>query len=740
MHSIIISLTICYQSRFGDRAIREEYLDKLSSIMSVPSDVIANIITSKQEYILHKMEYLPEGTALNVALQENVFMLLVCILSKIPIFLVGKPGCSKSLSIQLLRSNLRGKDSANEFCKSMPQIFGVSFQGSESSTSEGIIKVFERAQKYQQSNDERDVLPVVILDEIGLAEISRFNPLKVLHDILEPGNQNVRRDINRNTSQFRGLPNELKNILEIFKKHVPCIAVAHVPVMKLIRENIKDYTSRHLMLITHGNVVISVLERELSEMKLPFDIIFGSNFEDDLNADYNYRILSRIILCMEQGMVLILKDLEAIYGSLYDMLNQSYTVVGKKKNCRVALGHYSNPMCHVHDDFKCIVLFSDLLKTEKLKTVVDEITHEITTLCQIQNYSFIPEEVIPSYSFDLIVSLVVQLNQTVDEEHIKDYAFERLLWLMPPEVVIRASESKYAKSNQHYMSEIIECFIIYTHSSLHSIIEDQFGGHQVQKQKIATFKSEKEFTASVENFLISDKSVFFLQCIAATEIQHTLLSKVIIEKAIRKCQQKCDNKQSTKHIYMIIHLDRGLHIHLPVNFLSSWNLLYMDSIQTPRTTLDYFLQVDKLEIVRERMPLHDYITSSLFLVLSRVKFTSRDNSTASLLEFLLKSLRSCKYAIDTLEEMIVSWIEKRSRSDNSGEWCVDVAKSPHDLIISGTLIGAIENNIREFIETPLSKYIFVMIDINMITPVIFEDEFTNLRRKSWKSVYYSQNF
>ena len=35
--------------------------------------------------------------------------------------------------------------------------------------------------------------------------------------------------------------------------------------------------------------------------------------------------LSRIILCMETGQQLILKDHERVYGSLYDMLNQSYT-------------------------------------------------------------------------------------------------------------------------------------------------------------------------------------------------------------------------------------------------------------------------------------------------------------------------------------------------------------------------------------------------------------------------------
>ncbi|CAC5402561.1 RNF213 [Mytilus coruscus] len=853
---------------------------------------IETIITDEQTNILNKMEYLPEGTALNVALKENVFMLLICILSKIPIFLVGKPGCSKSLSIQLIRSNLRGKDSANDLFKDMPQLFCVSFQGSESSTSEGIIKVFEKAQKYQEYNDEKDVLSLVILDEIGLAEESRFNPLKVLHEILEPGqgkqlniavvgisnwaldaakmnraihlsrpdmslrdlqltgqsicksmmattekdkelvmsvkssndndysNNIVQRLLDVHWTQmenilsagekkmaeeiligilrnFGGLPTEKENILEIFRNYIPCITSTPVPVIRLIRENILDKTSRHLMLIASGNAVISVLERELNEMKLPFDIIFGSNFKEDLNDDYNYRILSRIILCMEKGMVLILKDLDAIYGSLYDMLNQNYTVVGKKKNCRVALGHYSNPMCHVHDDFKCIVLveeynldysdppflnrfekqhfqFTDLLRTEKMKSMVEEISQEMKSLCQIPNHSFIPEDVIPSYSLDLIVSLIIHLNQKVDDEHIKDCAFERMLWLIPPEVMIRAKESKFSQSKQYFVTEkirnfmklpihggichfsqnfkhsalestrtdgssdqFVECFVVYTYSSLHSIIEDWFGDDQVQKQKIASFKSEKEFTTTVEHFFESKRSVFILQCTAGSETQHMLLSKTIIEKVVRKYQQTRESNQSRKYVYAIFHLDRGCYVHLPVNFLSSWNLLYMDSIQKPRTPLDHFLKVDKLEIVRERMPLHNYITDALFWVLSRIKFASGDDITGSLLEFLLSSLNSCQYAIDTIEEMIVSWIERRTQSESSSTWCINVAKSPHDLILSGNLIGALENNIQDFIKTPLSKYIFKMIDLNILTPVIFEDEFTTCRRKSWRKCVLS---
>ena len=40
--------------------------------------------------------------------------MMVCILNRIPIFAIGKPGNSKSLALRILNSNLRGPDSEKE--------------------------------------------------------------------------------------------------------------------------------------------------------------------------------------------------------------------------------------------------------------------------------------------------------------------------------------------------------------------------------------------------------------------------------------------------------------------------------------------------------------------------------------------------------------------------------------------------------------------------------------------------
>ena len=60
-------------------------------------------------------------------------------------------------------------------------------QGSSSSTSDGILKVFQKAENIQKSkSDNFNFQAVVLLDDVGLAETSPFNPLKVLHALLEP--------------------------------------------------------------------------------------------------------------------------------------------------------------------------------------------------------------------------------------------------------------------------------------------------------------------------------------------------------------------------------------------------------------------------------------------------------------------------------------------------------------------------------------------------------------------------
>ncbi|CAI2162255.1 20165_t:CDS:2, partial [Funneliformis geosporum] len=191
--SYILALGLCYMSRLYDRELRKRYRETMCQIFlrieeykNLNEPRFNEIIREEQIDYMTRMTC-PPNTAFNEALLENVLAIIVCILCKVPLFIVGSPGSSKSLAIRLVHQNLRGFDSNDVFFRKLPQVFFIPHQGSSSSTSDGIEKVFQKAKAYQEtSSNEFPVISVVLLDEVGLAETSPYNPLKVLHSLLEP--------------------------------------------------------------------------------------------------------------------------------------------------------------------------------------------------------------------------------------------------------------------------------------------------------------------------------------------------------------------------------------------------------------------------------------------------------------------------------------------------------------------------------------------------------------------------
>ena len=60
--------------------------------------------------------------ARNEALCENIFMMVVCIELRIPLFVVGKPGSSKSLAKTIILDSMQGSSSKSELFKHFKQV------------------------------------------------------------------------------------------------------------------------------------------------------------------------------------------------------------------------------------------------------------------------------------------------------------------------------------------------------------------------------------------------------------------------------------------------------------------------------------------------------------------------------------------------------------------------------------------------------------------------------------------
>ena len=193
LYSIILSIFVCYYLRISKNEDRKKLInDNLKELLRKYNKKYEDFmkIPKKEQYFIAECINLEKGIAKNKALLDNIFALFVAINTKVPIFIIGKPGCSKSLSVQLIIKSMRGKDSKNLLFKNLPRIIMTSYQGSMGSTSKGVKNVFRIARNKlksakEQRNQNEEVISMIFFDELGLAEHSPNNPLKVIHSELE---------------------------------------------------------------------------------------------------------------------------------------------------------------------------------------------------------------------------------------------------------------------------------------------------------------------------------------------------------------------------------------------------------------------------------------------------------------------------------------------------------------------------------------------------------------------------
>ena len=122
-----------------------------------------------------------------------------------PLIICGKPGSSKSLSIRLLLDVMNGEKSDIEFFKQFPKVVSFYYQCSLTSTSENIEKIFKRAYKKLEKRNY-EIISLICMDEMGIADESQNNPLKVLHSQFDE-NSWKKNDNEKEKIAFVGISN-----------------------------------------------------------------------------------------------------------------------------------------------------------------------------------------------------------------------------------------------------------------------------------------------------------------------------------------------------------------------------------------------------------------------------------------------------------------------------------------------------------------------------------------------------
>ncbi|KAK3097976.1 hypothetical protein FSP39_014985 [Pinctada imbricata] len=571
--SLLLALGVCYHACLKNREqYRKAVCPHFTGLLNIPgqhntekAERMLEVIIRCQDAFLDNVQ-LGQNIARNQALKENVFMMVVCVELRIPLFLVGKPGSSKSLAKTIVADAMQGNAAHTDLFKAYKQVQMVSFQCSPLSVPEGIVGTFRQCARYQIEKDLGRFVSVVVLDEIGLAEDSPKMPLKVAfigisNWALDPAKMNrgilVQREVPdlkeleesadllkmvygfadahkqmpswamlkhailRNFGGFEGI-----DPVKEFEKHLASVkSKQQLPgdpdctpsgLIQACLHGHQNSESRYLLLLTENYGALSVLQQKIHTMKNAITI-FGSSFPSDQEYTQVCRNINRIKVCMETGKTVVLLNLENLYESLYDALNQYYVYFGGERYVDLGLGTHrvnaestKNSVAEkemVYDKFpiplinrleKHFLTITNMLSEEQLEiTAKLEKWAEDFVKVNIPMYQMAErkkqtltkvEEVFMGFHADTCASIILHVCNSTGIEtqgmkaltnEILEDAKRVLLWCATPDSVLRLKDTKLSteaeKLEKIYFKEQKHGSLI--HYLAFRMKEDKLEGH-----------------------------------------------------------------------------------------------------------------------------------------------------------------------------------------------------------------------------------------------------------------------
>ncbi|CAF3577000.1 unnamed protein product, partial [Rotaria sp. Silwood2] len=128
---VALSLALIYYFRLPVNDVNAEQTDHNTLSREKLGEILSEIIPNFVKIIQDELErfvttdnfVIPHGVAINQAIREHIFSIVVSIVTRTPLCIIGAPGQSKTLSFQIVLQNLQGSQlSTTEFCKSLPAI------------------------------------------------------------------------------------------------------------------------------------------------------------------------------------------------------------------------------------------------------------------------------------------------------------------------------------------------------------------------------------------------------------------------------------------------------------------------------------------------------------------------------------------------------------------------------------------------------------------------------------------
>ncbi|XP_070190023.1 E3 ubiquitin-protein ligase rnf213-alpha-like [Littorina saxatilis] len=757
--AVVLALGVCYRACLRSKRDYDEHITKqFQPPFTLPEgvDQFALIIDRCQDVFLDSVR-LEDNIARNQALKENVFMMVVCVELRIPLFLVGKPGSSKSLAKTIVSDGMQGNSAYSELFKTLKQAQMVSFQCSPLATADGILGTFRQCAQFQSGKNKDNFVSVVVLDEVGLAEDSPKMPLKTLHPLLEDGcpGDEVPEDskkvafigisnwaldpakMNRGILVQRDVPDQ-EELIETAKgicstedtltefnmqTLIQGMAKAYLSIFdeaKLKREffGLRDFyslvkmvyafaahskqqpsprqliaairrnfggldsidpvesfrkelpsslckekrrdgdpdctpsgliqaalsgdsmggESRYLLLLTENYGGLTILSENLLADRRVVPI-FGSSFPKDQEYTQICRNINRIKVCMETGQTVILLNLENLYESLYDALNQYYATLGGERYVDLGLGTH-RVKCRVHRQFRLIVVAEKQVVYDKFPIpLINRLEKHFLTLNNIMTHAQLAmaqrlekwakdfvtppgvmtrlrtrnrkEEAVGDafmgYHPDTAPAIVLKVWEELKvaknpsaQKQVLGECQRMLLWCATPDAVVRSQEEEwgeiYHQEQQHehlhqYLLQRLQLHStamimaqVTTHSKLLTeqerveLCESLPGVSSITLLSLQAFDTEQQFCQQLRLFFTDNQEgqkLLLVQCDSGDLNQNLI-------KCAQYCMQDLRPPDSRHHhVVFIIQLPRLAGACFTGFLGGNWHCLHIDDLWAP---------------------------------------------------------------------------------------------------------------------------------------------------------------
>lgn len=623
----------------------------------------------------------------------------------------------------------------------------------------------------------RDVEFFGLRDFYGLIKKASFLLLKGSATDSEEMFQIVKYSIERN---FGGKSDAASRILKIIVSHKPefeRFSYLHpTPTLTLINDNLKDDQARFLMLICKGNVTACAIEQYLELPQMDRRTLVGSHMLDDENReDYGFHSLSDIILYMDKGISIILKDMNHVHTPLYDLFNQNFAISGDRRYCRVALGAQFNPRCFVHRDFRVIVLLRDdddvleqtdspfLNRFEKHRFDIDHIfkqrqsehykqisdwTESLLTLANGKKPQISLSHVFPLYSPEFLKLLV--LRHDSKEDTLEQCKLE-LLRMASQEVMLLAQAGDMELKQKTFIQEswnsfhsesflsYLSTFALDIHPGINKSLIFLYNTDILQSnsflqlpehtdyQHFSSFHREEDFEESLINFYRGSNILYLLDFNLLKNGTHLEMVKFVIEKISKEM------RNTMKKVCLLVRLKRNSPVKIEICWFDQWDVrTYTSCIEPDAVFFSNEVLTQSVGSVMMQKSFYDFTSGIEKLTLDAyLTFAFKVENSEEINNYIFSitdQLGHCPRLIDAFGTKLLSLLPKKM-------WVEEVLCPPECVTLSFNIPSAIRVIIELELAAVYRKVLFAAEKFTAFGSFFVESQEKEFLQTLWLDVF-----